>query len=259
MLTHATMIEMNHEMIQTGLPDAKRSEKVVKLFLERLDAENTEFCAEKKHADPMYPFFYVPPYNHGKKLKTTLGQTPKTQIFSANMYELEILRLLKLLAQENEKVNWMVAQTLERLGATCFGAQDDGVGECFDTSLVVLRFLAVAAPEDTGWMKSRIDNYNRHVNDKKRPWFCSWYFWLCLSELPFAVAQDETWKYRETILDWLCRKSLVMNSENDRVIHPVLFCILRNIMEKYPEYAHIKGRLPYVDKKDGRLHFDMEK
>jgi hypothetical protein len=42
----------------------------------------------------MSPEFFIPPYNDGKKLKTLYNQTPKTNIFSANNYELGILRLL---------------------------------------------------------------------------------------------------------------------------------------------------------------------
>lgn len=259
MLAYETMIITNHEIIQIGKPDAKRSEEIVGILLSEANKGNAKISAKGNHRNPMYPFYYLPPSPDGKKLKTIFGQTPKTQILSANMYELEILRLLKLLAPENEQVKQMVDGTLKRLKETCFGFQDDGVGECFDASLVVLRFLAAAAPKDTVWIKSRIENYKRHVNDKKRPWFCSWYFWLCLSELPFALAQEEIEKDKENMLDWLWKKSAVMNSENDRVIHPVLFCMLRNIIAKYPEYAYIKERLPYVGEKDGRLHFDMER
>ena len=49
-----------------------------------------------------------------------------------------------------------------------------------------------------------------------------------------------------------------MNSESDRIIHPVLFCVLRNCLSRLPEYAHIKERQPYLSDKDGRLHFDLD-
>ena len=109
--------------------------------------------------------------NCGKKLKTIFNQMPKTHILSANMYELEILRLLYLLAPENVDVKVMINETLKRLKTTCFGYQDDGVGECIDTSLVVLRFIGTVAKDETDWIKSRIDNYNHHVNEKKRSWY----------------------------------------------------------------------------------------
>lgn len=48
-----------------------------------------------------------------------------------------------------------------------------------------------------------------------------------------------------------------MNSEHDKTIHPVIICMLRNLMSRYPEYAHIKERQPYISEEDGRLHFDI--
>jgi len=50
-----------------------------------------------------------------------------------------------------------------------------------------------------------------------------------------------------------------MNSESNKMMHPVLISILRNTISKFPEYEYIKDREPYVSNKDGRLHFDMEK
>lgn len=61
------------------------------------------------------------------------------------------------------------------------------------------------------------------------------------------------------MLNWLINKSCVMNSENDKRMHPVLLCILRNILAKYPQYAYIKDRQPYIKQTDGRLYFDMSK
>lgn len=174
------------------------------------------------------------------------------------MYELEILRLLYLFSPENEDVKYMISETLKRLKTTCFGYMDDGLGECFDASLVVLRFLLTTSPYDVTWIKDRIDNYNNHVNEKKRPWYSCWYFWLCLSEMPWEIAKPEIDKYKELMLNWLCNKSCVMNSEQDKIIHPVIISMLRNITSKYPEYNYIKCRDPYVSEKDGRLHFDME-
>lgn len=207
----------------------------------------------------MYPVYFIPPYNDGKKYKTVLNQTPKTHIFSANMYELEILRLLYLLSPDNFEIKEITLKTPGRLKTTCFGYEDDGVGECFDASLIVLRFLTVTAPGEMEWIQSRMDNYNRHNADKKRPWFCVWYYWLCLSELPFVIAKPEVDKYKDEMLNWLCNKSCVMNSEDDKTLHPVLLSILRNNLARYPEYEYIKDRQPFVRDKDRRLYFDMDK
>ena len=182
----------------------------------------------------------------------------KHRLKSANAYELEILRLLFLLAPKNEAVIDMVDATLKRLKTTCFGNADDGVGECFDASLVVLRFLCTVTPNDTDWILSRIKNYNNHVNEKKRPRFSLWYYWLCLSEMPLHLAENEILTYKNEMINWLTNKSCVMNSDTDKTIHPVLFSILRNTISRLPSYEYIKDREPYVDGKDGRLHFDMQ-
>lgn len=260
------MIKTNHYLIKGGTLTEKLKQTIVKQLL---SAVSKSYDAQRFYngvkfqnnidtkGRRMYPIFFIPPYNNGKKFKTIFNQTPKTHIFSANMYELEIIRILHLLDSENVVVKDMVDKTLSRLKTTCFGNMDDGVGECFDTSLVVLRFLAEAAPDESNWIKSRIENYNNHVAEKKRTWHSEWYFWLCLSELPFEIVEPELQKYKETIIQWLTNKSCIMKSEQDRTIHPVMFCLLRNLMSRYPEYEYIRERQPYVSEKDGRLRFDM--
>lgn len=249
MTAYELMIKTNHYLIQGGKLTEPQKENILRQLLAAKSA-TTEVRR-------MYPIYYIPPYNGGKKHKTIFNQMPKTHIFSANMYELEILRLLHLLRPGLPEVEHMVTDTLTRLKTTCFGFADDGVGECFDTSLVVLRFLATAAPEQHIWIESRIENFNQHYAEKKRTWHCLWYYWLCLSELPFEMAKPELDQYKTVMLDWLEHKSWVMNSEHDKNVHPVLFCMLRNNISRYPEYEYIKERRPYVSEKDGRLYFDM--
>lgn len=266
MTAYEVMVKANHYLIKGGkLSDTHKANIVNQL----LSARNTPKQANQFYASikfpnntdssgrRMYPEFYIPPYNDGKKLKTIFNQTPKTHILSANMYELEVLRLLHLFAPDKDDIKFMISETLKRLKTTCFGYQDDGLGECFDTSVVVLRFISEVSPLDTAWIKSRIKNYNAHVNEKKRPWYVGWYYWLCLSEMPFEIAEPETQKYKETMLNWLFNKSFVMNSEHDKLIHPVILSVLRNIIAKYPEYEYIKEREPYLSQKDGRLYFNM--
>lgn len=267
MTAYELMIKTNHYLIRGGtLTDTQKQNIINKLLAAKSTSEQAKrFYIGVKYPDntdpagrQMYPLFFIPPYNDGKKYKTIFNQTPKTHILSANMYELEILRLLYLFAPANPDVKSMAEKTLSRLKTTCFGNEDDGIGECFDTALIVLRFLAAVAPGETMWVQSRIDLYNRHCNDKKRPWFSKWYYWLCLSELPFEFAKPEIEKYKPEMLNWLTNKSCVMNSEHDKTIHPVLICMLRNIIAKYPEYVYIKDRQPFISNKDGRLHFNME-
>lgn len=102
--------------------------------------------------DTIYPNYYIPPYNNNKKLRLIQGYLPKTNILYANHYELEILRLLWLMAPEDEKVMEMVQNTVHRLKNTCFGISCTQ-GECLATGISVLRFLAVVQPDDAEWIE----------------------------------------------------------------------------------------------------------
>lgn len=265
MTAYELMVKMNHYLIQNPAEDSLSHAQKRRIVTDLLAARSTpdqrrRFYLGVKfpgnldaHGMRMYPDFFVPPYNDGKKYKTVLGQTPKTHILSANLYELEILRLLHLFAPDDYDVRAMTESTLERLYHTCFGNEDDGVGECFDTNLMVIRYLSAAAPQNLVRIKSRMNVYERHKDDKKRPWYPGWYYWLCLSEMPYALAEPEIRKYLPDVLPWLTTKSCVMNSETDRTIHPVLLCILRNMVTRLREYHHAKEKQPYLGE-DGRLY-----
>lgn len=267
MTPYELMVKTNHYLIKGGILSAGQSDGIVNRFL---CARNTSQQAQrfypgvrypggsKENSRRMYPIFYLPPCRGGKKFKTILGQMPGTQILSANMYELEILRLLQCMAPGNREVKYMVGETLERLKTTCFGYMEDGAGECFDTSLVVLRFIAAAAREDESWIQSRIDNYNRHCGDKRRPWFSRWYYWLCLSELPWEIVCGEIEKEKDEMRHWLADKGYAVNSDHDQAINPVRMCILRNALAKCPGYEYLKERQPYINPRDGRLYFDTQ-
>lgn len=121
---------------------------------------------------------------------------------------------------------------------------------------MTLRFLASVAQDETTWIKKRIHNYHKHFHEKHRHWGVKWYYWLCLSELSFAIAEDEIRRNKDELLKQINR-SYVMNSESDRVIHPMILCVIRNCLARFPEYEYIKERLPYINERDGRLYFDM--
>lgn len=96
--------------------------------------------------DNIYPNFYIPPYNGNKKLRLADGYLPKTHILYANSYELEILRLLHRLIPENEAVQEMIGQTVQRVKNTCYG-NNCLKGECVNTGKYVLRFLEAVQPK----------------------------------------------------------------------------------------------------------------
>ena len=150
------LMEINRkQMSGEEISDAEKKE-VVSVFLNGV-CNKEEILRYKKRmrvnpeTDNIYPLFYIPPYNGGKKLRLIQGYLPKTNILYANHYELEIIRLLFMFAPENETVCDMVKTTLQRLKGTCFG-NSCTQGECLATGISVLRFLAVTCPDDSEWI-----------------------------------------------------------------------------------------------------------
>ena len=102
--------------------------------------------------DTIYPNYFIPPYNGNKKLPMVNGKLPKTHILYANHYELEILRLLFLVAPEQENIRAMIESTLIRLKNTCYG-NNCPQGECVAAGKCVLRFLKTVCPEEWEWIR----------------------------------------------------------------------------------------------------------
>lgn len=75
----------------------------------------------KGETDHIYPNYYIQPHNGNKKLRLIQGYLPKTNILYANHYELEIIRLLYMFISENQAVDEMVKNTLQRLKESCLG------------------------------------------------------------------------------------------------------------------------------------------
>jgi len=188
MTVYELMIKTNHYIIGGGDLTAPQKANIVRQLLAgRSTPEQVRrfhFAFRSQSGGPqMYPSFYIPPYNDGKKYETVIPMAPKTHILSANSYELEIIRLLHLFASHNAAVQNMVEQTLFRLKATCFGYKSCYTGECFHTALIVLRFVIAVAPRETGWIKKQISLYHTHAADTRRHAGVKQYFELCLSEL----------------------------------------------------------------------------
>jgi len=179
MTAYELMIKTNHHLIRGGeLSAAQKAAIVPRLLAARSD----EQAIPNTFQSNMYPAYFIPPYNNGKKLQTVIPMSPKTHILSANAYELEIIRLLYLFAPEDTVVREIVRGTLERLKVTCFGNGCEK-GECFHAALPVLRFLAAAAPGETEWIAKLISFFHAHFDDQKRHSGVMRYFNLCLSEL----------------------------------------------------------------------------
>lgn len=249
MTAYELMIKTNHYLIKNPAGDSLSPSQKRRIVTELLAARSTpEQCRQfyrganfpnnrDAHGRRMYPEFFIPPYNDGKKYKTILGQTPTTHILSANLYELEILRLLYKFAPDDSDVRRMTEGTLERLYHTCFGNEDDGIGECFDTNLVVIRYLCTAAPHDLVRIQSRMSVYERHRAEKKRTWHSEWYYRLCLSEAPYTLAEPKIRDTLPSVQSWLTDPSGIPAGRNAEP--ELLHSIVRNMLTRLREYREI--------------------
>jgi hypothetical protein len=77
-----------------------------------------------------------------------------------------------------------------------------------------------------------------------------------LSELPYDVAEPGLLRYKGEILSNIT-KSVPMNTERSKTNQPVLYYVMRNCLSRFPEYAYLGNRKPYINGKDGRLRFDV--
>ena len=224
--THELMIKTNHHLIKGGELTALHKANITRWLLSaRGDGRKRPRFMEDE--GNMYPLYFIPPYNDGKKFQTVIPMSPKTHILAANSYELEIIRLLHMFAQDDGDVREMVKGTLNRLKRTCFGYERCYTGECFEAGVVVLRFLSAVAPDEEGWIKKQISVFNGHYADRRRPGGVLRYYWLCLSELPLGIAEPEILLHRDNIIGQLNRKP---GGGADMDSHLVLENLMRNTL-----------------------------
>jgi hypothetical protein len=102
--------DVNEKLIKGVSFEEIEKQDVITQFLSNISSKDDIDIFRKKNKNKieMYPFYYMPPYNDGKELRIISGYKPKTEILSANHYELEILRILALWANENDIVKEMI-------------------------------------------------------------------------------------------------------------------------------------------------------
>ena len=250
MAAYELMIKTNHHLIKGGAYSDIEKTEIAKQLQEGRITDGKE----RTFSNPnWYPKFFIPPSNGGKRLQTVIPCSPKTYIFADNAYEFEIIRLLHIF-QPSDETFYMIEGTLNRLKKTCFGYESCHYAECFEAGLMALRFLSFAAPHDKAWIKKQINVYNNHFADNRRHSGVQKYYWFILSEMPFELAAPEILKQEEIIVDQLNRSYKIKNENDDLLLY-----VMRNTLACLSKYSYLKDRKPYVDKRDGRLHFNLDK
>ena len=197
------------------------------------------------NARVLYPWFFIPPYNGGKKLRLITGELPKTHILSANHYELEILRILALWDGDNPEVRHMLDETLKRLDTACFTCGCPK-GECVGTGVAALRFLSALRLRDDAWVAALLTHLSAHYN--RLPVF---YLYAAMPDIGDEACRKLVEEHKDTILPVLNRGNLTGPAEQDTYNITRLY-VLRNALAMLPEYDYMRGREVIVSENDGR-------
>lgn len=121
----------------------------------------------KRPVKAITPVFTEVGHGVPEDFATFTGYKVKTQSLYGNYAELELLRILYTLKPEAPMLGEMLMATKERLAETCFG-QFCGKGECFEVSIITLRFMATVFPEESLWVDSLINGIATTIRDRKR-------------------------------------------------------------------------------------------
>ncbi|MBP3704549.1 MAG: hypothetical protein J6I98_03350 [Clostridia bacterium] len=95
-----------------------------------------------------------------------LGMRAKTKLFESNFYALESVRILSLNGRK-ERLQAVIEGILQHLEEKCYG-QFCPTGECYETSVCVLRFLRAVCPWEEEWIAQMEAGIRAHREDKAR-------------------------------------------------------------------------------------------
>lgn len=251
---------------------AQEKDAAVSLFLnERNPPEEIIRYKKWMRVNPeegyIYPDYYLPPYNKGKKLRLVQGYLPKTNILYANHYEAEILRLLVKFAPENTAVRDMVCHTLERFRKTCFG-NFCTQGECTATGICVLRLLAAVHPVDELWIDTLLTplgeiflsfGAGQAASQQGIPLS---YLLMAFTDIDNEKTRDLLSRKKEWLIPLLKRGWLTGKLSNGTIsegdTYNLLYkYILRNALCTLPDSPAKEDYRIYVDEADGRCYCDM--
>ena len=98
---------------------------------------------------------------------TFTGYRPSTKILYHNYCELELLRILYMIKPDKADYTSLYETTKERIKTTCFGSFCP-TGECFEISVVALRFIASIFPEERLWIDMYVGNIARTILEGER-------------------------------------------------------------------------------------------
>ena len=241
--------------------DGRNDSKEIIQYKRRMRVNPNEDC--------IYPNYYLPPHNEGKKLRLVQGYLPKTNILYANHYEAEILRLLVKFAPDNETVTDMVYHTLERFGKTCFG-NSCTQGECITTGICVLRLLVGVQPMDEIWVNKLLEPLGeaflsfgpgQAASQKGIPLS---YLLMAFTDINNETTRNFLRQKKEWLVELLRRGWITGKLSNGKISEGDTYnllgkYIIRNAVCTLPEYPNKEDYRIYVDDADERCYCKIPK
>lgn len=263
------LMEINRKLVMSEEISDIEKQEALSTFLNGICAKEDILKYKKRmrvniETDNIYPNYYIPPYNGKKKLRLVQGYLPKTNILYANHYELEIIKLLHMIAPQNETVNEMVTNTLQRLKHTCFG-NSCMQGECMATGISVLRFLSITQSNDSEWIDRLLNplgNIFLSFGNGKA---------AIMKEIPVSyllmaftdinnektrtlITQQKEWLLGLLRKGWITGKLSNGNISEGDTYNLMRKYIIRNAIGTLPEYEDVSEYEIYVSSKDGRCY-----
>ena len=239
--------------------NGKNAPEEIIRFKKRMKVDPKEDC--------MYPNYYLPPYNGGKKLRLVQGYLPKTHILYANHYEAEILRLLVKFAPDNEMVQDMVYHTLKRFSKTCFG-NSCTQGECITTGVCVLRLLIAVQPADEMWINKLVEPLGKAFRSFGPGQAASQqgiplsYLLMTFAEINNEKTRNLLRQKKEWLVNLLKRGWITGKLSNGKISEGDTYnllgkYIIRNAICTLPEYPKKEDYRIYVDEANGRCYCEI--
>lgn len=242
--------DVNERQIKNLPIDNGLKEITTDYLLKNINRSNLTAGRRKHVTSPIRPLFFFPQYE-SHKFRLITGEMPRTNMLSANHYELECLRILALWRHDEELVQSMLFRTTERINSTAFG-HAEGNSESIGAATAVLRFLTVVLDNSDRWLNELV-----HKIDSSNNSSCNFYFCLALCDITSDAALEVIRKNKNRYMEMLRKGWLTGPAELDRY-NILRKYILKSLLSRLDEYSYLSDSKIYISGADGRCYCDFE-
>jgi hypothetical protein len=121
------------------------------------------------------------------------------------------------------------------------------VGECFDASIIALRFYNTLFSGKNQHISHMLSCINKNMDGRKSvSTGILYYYYLTLSEIKTPEALEIINKYSEKMFSRFNR-GFKINNETDMIYIPLYMNILKNCLQRLPFYEYLKDGEIYIN------------